>query len=79
MQQKFEKGTELWQMMADFNRFQSDFWNVEKSDEYWNNFMQKMNELAKKYENFDKIYIQNILLAFMNIQEEKVRLLQGSD
>lgn len=73
LQQKFEKGTELWQMMADINRFLSDHWVAETTDEYWASFQTDASKLIDKYRDYDYTYIINILDAFMNIQEIKLK------
>lgn len=73
MQKRFEKGTELWQMMADVNRFLSDHWIAENTDEYWTSFKAEACKLIDKYKDYDYSYVVDIIDAFMNIQEIKLK------
>lgn len=73
----FQKGTEEWQMLADFNRLQSDFWQVEDNDSYWNGLMTAISDFCSKYEEIDSVYSKSISLGFLDAQEEKLRVMKG--
>lgn len=73
MQKKFEKGSEDWQMLADFNRLQSDFWIPEDSDEYWDNLIVRACEIAEKYKNYDYTYVSLMFDSFLEMQQIKLK------
>lgn len=76
-QQRFEKGTELHQMMNDYLRLLQQFWVVEETDTYWDEVMDAIYEFGKKYEQVDKIFAFTMALAFVDVLEEKARQKKG--
>lgn len=74
---KFEKGSELWMMMNDLLRFFQETWEVEDNEEYWKELTDKGVHLGEVYGAVDKLFIQDIVLKYIDIQEEKLRRMKG--
>ena len=76
-QQKFEKGTELHQMINDYLRLLQQFWIVEESDSYWESVMQAVYGFYGKYKEIDNVFSVTMALAFVDVLEEKARQKKG--
>lgn len=76
-QQKFEKGTELHQMINDYLRLLQQFWIVEESDSYWESVMQAVYGFYGKYKEVDNVFSVTMALAFLDVLEEKARNKRG--
>lgn len=74
---KFEKGSEHWMMMNDLLRFFQETWEVEDNEKYWENLTEKGVHLGEVYGTVDKLFIQDIVLKYIDIQEEKLRRTKG--
>ena len=72
-QQKFEKGTELHQMINDYLILLQQFWVVEETDSYCDEVLNAMYGFYKKHKSVDKIFSTTMLFAFMDVIEEKSR------
>ena len=76
-QQKFEKGTELHQMINDYLRLLQQFWIVEESESYWESVMQAVYGFYGKYKEIDNVFSVTMALAFVDVLEEKARNKRG--
>lgn len=76
-QQKFEKGTELHQMINDYLRLLQQFWVVEESDSYWEELMNAIYDFYGKYKEVDNVFSVTMALAFLDVLEEKARNKRG--
>lgn len=76
-QQKFEKGTELHQMMNDYLLMLQKFWIVEESESYWESVMQAVYGFYGKYKEIDNVFSVTMALAFIDVLEEKARQKKG--
>ena len=65
---KFLKGSEEWQFFQDFYNLCQSIWVVEESDEYWNDVVDKVDELYKKYPDE---FCKGQLLALLNYLDKK--------
>lgn len=77
MQQKFEKGTELHQMINDYLRLLQQFWIVEESESYWESVMQAVYGFYGRYKEVDNVFSLTMALAFVDVLEEKARQKKG--
>lgn len=71
--QKFERGSEHAQMMIDFVKLIQDFYGVENTQEYTEEYMKRMYGYAEKYKNIDYELAQHLGLGFLDYIEEKQR------
>ena len=76
-QQKFEKGTELHQMINDYLRLLQQFWIVEESESYWDGVMEAVYSFYGKYKEVDNVFAVTMALAFLDVLEEKARNKRG--
>lgn len=76
-QKRFEKGTELHQMMNDYLIMLQKFWVVEDSDSYWEETLNAIYEFYGKYKSVDEIFSVTMALAFIDVLEEKSRQKKG--
>lgn len=70
---RFEKGTELHQMMNDYLIMLQKFWVVEDADSYWDEVLNAIHEFYGKYKSIDEIFSVTMALAFIDVLEEKSR------
>lgn len=77
MQQKFEKGTELHQMINDYLRLLQQFWIVEEGDSYWEQVLESIYGFYGKYKEVDNVFSLTMALAFVDVLEEKARQKKG--
>ena len=76
-QQKFEKGTELHQMINDYLRLLQQFWVVEDAESYWDEVMNAIYDFYGKYKEVDNVFSVTMALAFLDVLEEKARNKRG--
>lgn len=76
-QQKFEKGTELHQMINDYLRLLQQFWVVEDAESYWEELMNAVYDFYGKYKSVDEVFSVTMALAFLDVLEEKARNKRG--
>ena len=76
-QQKFEKGTELHQMINDYLRLLQQFWVVEDAESYWEELMNAVYDFYGKYKSVDEVFSVTMALAFLDVLEEKARNERG--
>lgn len=69
MKVKFEKGSEKWQMFVDYYKFIQDYGAPENSDGWWQELIDKSNELCYKYGN--QQYVKDLVMAHVNELERK--------
>lgn len=63
-----EKGTKEWQMFGDFFQLCKKYWDVEETDEYWENLIKDNNNFYNKYK--DITLSEKLAIAFSETQEE---------
>lgn len=63
-----EKGTKEWQMFGDFFQLCKKYWDVEETDEYWENLINDNNDFYNKYK--DITLSEKLAIAFSETQEE---------
>ena len=68
---KFGKGSEEWQMFVDYWNLCQKHWQVESTDEYWENLIDDCNEFCKKYKDY--ALARQVALAFCNAQEKNLK------
>lgn len=64
---KFRKGSEEWQMFIDYWNLCQKHWQVENTDEYWENLIDDCNEFCEKYKDYK--FAREIARGFCNAQE----------
>jgi hypothetical protein len=69
---KFNKGSEEWMMFTDFWQLCQKHWEVELTDEYWEQLIRKdATEFERKYKSIP--LARNMIKAFLDTQEEIYR------
>ena len=69
---KFSKGSEEWMMFTDFWQLCQKHWEVELTDEYWEQLIRKdATEFEQKYKSIP--LARNMIKAFLETQEEIYR------
>lgn len=69
---KFSKGSEEWMMFTDFWQLCQKNWEVELTDEYWEQLIRKdATEFEIKYKSIP--LARNMIKAFLDTQEEIYR------
>ena len=67
---KFSKGSEEWMMFTDFWKLCQKHWEVELTDEYWEQLIRKdATEFEQKYKSIP--LARNMIKAFLDTQEEE--------
>lgn len=66
---KFGKGTEEWLMFMDFWNLCQKHWQVEETDEYWDNIIADASEFSEKYKSIPLAI--KISVAFLESQNQK--------
>ena len=69
-----EKGTEEWMFMSEFFQFCKKFWDMKTDDEYWDELIDESHKLYDKYKT---AFAKNLLLGFIDTQEDKFRELKN--
>ena len=68
--QKFEKGSEEWQMFMEFWQMCQTYYIPEETDEYWDGVMESGNNFLKKYKT---PFANGLFWAFFNEMERKMK------
>lgn len=68
---EWAKGTENWMMFNDFWKLCQLLWKVEKTDEYWDNAVEKLKEFTYKYGN--KPFPRALALALSDELERRYK------
>ena len=69
---KFSKGSEEWMMFTDFWQLCQKHWEVELTDEYWEQLIRKdATDFEQKYKSI--LLARNMIKAFLDTQEEIYR------
>ena len=69
---KFSKGSEEWMMFTDFWQLCQKHWEVELTDEYWEQLIRKdATDFEIKYKSIP--LARNMIKAFLDTQEEEYR------
>lgn len=69
---KFSKGSEEWMMFTDFWQLCQKHWEVELTDEYWEQLIRKdATDFEIKYKSIP--LARNMIKAFLDTQEEIYR------
>lgn len=67
---KFSKGSEEWMMFTDFWQLCQKHWEVELTDEYWEQLIRKdATDFEIKYKSIP--LARNMIKAFLDTQEEE--------
>lgn len=62
--QKFEKGSSEWNLFMDFWAIAQEFAVPEKTDAFWESFINKATGYSNKYKDFDERLAQDIMMAW---------------
>ena len=62
-----ERGTEEFELFGDYFKICKKYWQVESTDEYWENLIDDCNEFCEKYKDYK--LAREIARAFCNAQE----------
>lgn len=74
MRVDFVKGSKEQKMFMEFWELCQDFWDVEKSDDYWKSFMDRAKEFGMKYQPLSRDLanaLRNYLLNKGGIENEE--------
>ena len=71
MEKRFQKGSRESLMFRDFYELTQKFWVVERSDEYWNAFIDETIKFERAFA--DVPLARQMVVAFVNTQERSYR------
>jgi hypothetical protein len=66
-----ERGTEEFELFGDYFKICKKHWQVESTDEYWENLIDDCNEFCEKYKDYK--LAREIARAFCNAQEKNLK------
>lgn len=66
-----ERGTEEFELFGDYFKICKKYWQVESTDEYWENLIDDCNEFCEKYKDYK--LAREIARAFCNAQEKNLK------
>lgn len=58
---KFEKGSLEFEFMREYYILMQEFWDADDSEEFWDMYLKRSNELYKKYDN--SMFAKSLILA----------------
>ena len=58
---KFEKGSLEFEFMREYYILMQEFWDANDSDEFWEIYLKRSNELYKKYDN--SLFAKSLILT----------------
>lgn len=58
---KFEKGSLEFEFMREYYILMQEFWDANDSEEFWDIYLKRSNELYKKYDN--SMFAKSLILA----------------
>lgn len=68
---KFEKDSEEWQMFTDFWALCQKYWEIEDSDEYWEQSINAADDFCKKYNGKNGFFVKKLASALGDTLAEK--------
>lgn len=69
---KFEKNSFYWRMFAEYYILCQDYWELEDTDEWWEEVIDKCNQFSRKYENC--VFARGLVDALIRkLEEDKKR------
>ena len=66
-----ERGTEEFELFGDYFKICKKYWQVESTDEYWENLIDDCNEFCEKYKDYK--LAREIARGFCNAQEKNFK------
>lgn len=69
--QRFEKGSEEWQMFTDYWNLCQEVWQTEDSEEYWHEAYEKCKEFGEKYKGVFGDFARKLSLSLLYYIGEK--------
>lgn len=66
-----ERGTEEFELFGDYFKICKKYWQVESTDEYWENLIDDCNEFCEKYKDY--ALAREIARGFCNAQEKELK------
>ena len=66
-----ERGTEEFELFGDYFKICKKYWQVESTDEYWENLIDDCNEFCEKYKDYK--LAREIAFGFCNAQEKNLK------
>lgn len=60
----FVKGSEKWQMFMDYWALCQKYWEPEETDEWWDEALREIDNLAKKYDS--TVFVRGLCMALIN-------------
>ena len=70
MKKIFGKGSEEWQMFADYWKLCQELWEPENTDEYWENVIKMTDLFYKKYKT---PFAKDLTVALVNDLDRRVK------
>lgn len=67
MEKQFQKGTEEFQMFADFYELCKKFWIPEEADEYWEKLLYESESFYRKY---NSAYAKHLAIGLLEALDE---------
>ena len=66
-----EKGTEEFQFFGELFQLCKKYWNVQNTEQYWQNLLDECGVMSKKYESIP--LARKFIVAFIGEQERKCK------
>lgn len=76
MKKTFDRGSDEWVMLADFNRIQSDCWIPELTEEYLETVKDSCVAFCEKFNGYDYAYASIMSCALMDIIDIRINALR---
>ena len=73
---KFDRGSEEWTMLADFNRIQSDCWIAELTEDYLETVKDNCIAFRERFKNYDYAYADIFSCALMDLIDMRINVLR---
>ena len=73
-EKRITKGSEEWMMFTDFWQLCQKHWEVELTDDYWEDLISDANDIYAKYSKIP--LARQMINAFLNVKEEEYRNLK---
>lgn len=69
---KIEKGSMVWRMFSDFYLLCQNYWEPEKTDDWWREVTDKANRFAEKYKDvFLGRFLAMALILYLEDKERR--------
>lgn len=72
--ERFEKGSEMWQMFTDFWKLSQSLWQVEQTDDYWQDAYDECRAFGDKYSGLCGDFAKSLAISLLNYLDTRIKL-----